>query len=100
MQIYPFLISHCKNNRPLFTDRFPLYTNTDREIVTGGEREREKECELKGGQVAQLYIQKTKKKGEKTQRVSKECQEREEGRMTAEVKSVLGITIMCLSVSL
>lgn len=96
--MYPFLISHCKNNRPLFTDRFPLYTNTDREIVTG--RKREKECELKGGRVARSYIQKTKKKGEIKQRVSKECQEREKGKMTAEVKSVLGITIMCLSVSL
>ncbi len=54
MQVYPFLISHCKNNRPLFTDRFPLYTNTDRE------KER-RSASWKEEGVAQLYIQKPKK---------------------------------------
>lgn len=66
MQMYPFLISHCKNNRPLFTDRFPLYTNTDREIVT---RKREEECELEGGRGCTVVHSETKK----AVAVSKEC---------------------------
>lgn len=52
--------------------------------------------------VAQLYIQKPKKQWQylKSVRIENGQGRKERGRMMAEVKSVLGITIMCLSVPL
>lgn len=98
MQIYPFLISHCKNNRPLFTDRFPLYTNTDREIVTGKERE-VRAGMRKGWHSCTFRNQKKQWQYLKSVRMEKGRRRKERGRMMAEWEC-LGITIMCLSVSL
>ncbi len=91
MQVYPFLISHCKNNRPLFTDRFPLYTNTDRE------KER-RSASWKEEGVAQLYIQKPKKQWQylKSVRIEK-GQRRKEREDDGRGGNVLGFLFHCES---